>query len=57
MNNNKSLGFGDVLTLIFITLQLCGVIHWSWVWVLSPIWIPIFLGLLIAVVVGLINRE
>lgn len=35
----SGLGFISVLTLIFITLKLCGVIHWSWIWVLSPIWI------------------
>lgn len=34
-------GFGSILTLIFITLKLCGVITWSWVWVLCPIWIPL----------------
>lgn len=25
------------LTLLFITLKLCGVIEWSWAWVLSPL--------------------
>ena len=33
------LTFFDILTLIFITLKLTGVITWSWWWVLSPIWI------------------
>ncbi len=32
-------GFLGILTLIFITLKLCNVIAWSWVWVLSPLWI------------------
>jgi hypothetical protein len=27
----------------FIILKLCGVINWSWWWVLSPLWIPIAL--------------
>jgi hypothetical protein len=31
----------SLLTLIFIVLKLCGVIAWSWWWVLSPI--PLFL--------------
>jgi len=26
-------------TLTFVVLKLTGVITWSWVWVLSPIWI------------------
>lgn len=33
------IGFTGALTLAFIVLKLCGVINWSWVWVLSPMWI------------------
>ena len=33
------LGIVSVLTIIFIVLKLLGVIQWSWIWVLSPIWI------------------
>lgn len=40
-------GFIGLLTLVFITLKLCGVLDWSWVWVLSPIWISLVLSLLI----------
>lgn len=29
-----------ILGLIFITLKLTGYITWSWMWVLSPFWIP-----------------
>ena len=32
-------GFTGLLTIVFVTLKLCGVIDWSWWWVLSPIWI------------------
>ena len=39
--NHVSLGFLDVLTLIFITLKLTDVINWSWWAVLSPIWIQL----------------
>lgn len=41
--NNKTkqggLGIVSVLTIVFIVLKLLGVIQWSWIWVLSPIWI------------------
>lgn len=33
--------FFSVLVVVFIVLKLCGVIHWSWGWVLAPFWIPL----------------
>lgn len=33
------LGIVSVLTIVFIVLKLLGVIKWSWIWVLSHIWI------------------
>lgn len=36
---NSGITFGSLLQLAFIILKLCGVIDWSWVWVLSPMWI------------------
>lgn len=43
--NNKAkqggLGIVSVLTIIFIVLKLLGVIKWSWIWALSPIWISV----------------
>lgn len=35
------IGFFGALAILFIALKLCGVIHWSWVWVLWPLWLPI----------------
>jgi energy-coupling factor transporter transmembrane protein EcfT len=48
INTTGGMSFGGVLTLIFIVLKLVGVIHWSWIWVLSPLWIS--LGLIIILV-------
>ena len=31
--------FPTLLTVLFIGLKLGNVIDWSWIWVLSPIWI------------------
>lgn len=45
------IGFTGLLTIAFIILKLCGVIQWSWIWVLSPIWIGIVLVLLILLLV------
>lgn len=30
-----------ILTLLFLTLKLCGVIAWSWWWVFSPLWLVV----------------
>lgn len=32
-------GFTGLLGLLFIGLKLAGYITWSWLWVLSPLWI------------------
>lgn len=40
-----TIGFTGLLALVFIVLKLCGVITWSWLWVLSPIWIGISVGI------------
>ena len=29
----------EVLVIMFIVLKILGLIQWSWLWVLSPIWI------------------
>lgn len=48
-NNSSSagVGFAGLLTILFIALKLLGVIDWPWVWVLSPFWIPLAVGLII----------
>ena len=35
----SSMGVISILTLILIVLKLTGLVSWSWLWVLSPIWI------------------
>jgi len=52
INNNSSggIGFAGLLTIVFIVLKLLGKIDWSWWWVLSPIWISIFLVVVIIIV-------
>lgn len=46
-------GFLGLLTLLFIGLKLTGYIFWSWFWVLSPIIIPLLIGLFITLVWGI----
>lgn len=32
-------GFLVCLTMVFASLKLCGAITWSWIWIVSPLWI------------------
>ena len=59
MENNKTtgggIGFTGLLTIAFIVLKLTGYIKWSWIWMLSPIWISIIVAVVLAVIVALCN--
>lgn len=43
--------FNGLLTLMFIYLKLTNQVQWSWLWVLSPLWISFALGMVILLVV------
>jgi hypothetical protein len=50
MSDSKStasggIGFAGLLTILFIGLKLTHYIDWSWLWVLSPLWISAAFGL------------
>lgn len=45
------IGFVGLLQIVFIVLKLIGVINWSWLWVLSPIWITAILIIVIYVII------
>lgn len=60
MENKKGIAAMDLLvialTVLFIALKLCGVITWSWIWVLAPLWLcalaagVVLLGILVYIV-------
>lgn len=56
-NGGVSIGFCGLLTLIFIVLKLLGIISWPWVWVLCPVWAPVVLAVVIAVIAWLIFHK
>lgn len=39
VKSSGGIGFVGLLTILFIGLKLTGYITWSWIWVLSPLWI------------------
>lgn len=54
-NNSSSsgVGFFGVLTIVFVVLKLVGVINWSWILVLSPLWGSVLVSLIVAIVVAI----
>lgn len=50
-SSSSGIGFFGVLACVFIALKLMGTIQWSWFWVLSPIWVP---AVIVLVIVALI---
>lgn len=53
-SSSGGIGFAGLLTIAFIVLKLTGVIAWSWLWVLSPLWIGAVAAVLVIGVVLMI---
>ncbi len=54
-SSSGGIGFGGLLTIVFITLKLCHVIDWSWLWVLSPLWIVALFIIVIVIAIALLQ--
>ena len=52
---SSGIGFTGLLTIVFIILKLCGIIAWSWWWVLSPLWISTILWVILIIIVLLVG--
>lgn len=53
-NASGGIGFAGLLTIVFIVLKLLDKIDWDWVWVLSPLWISVALGVLVLIIFGIV---
>lgn len=49
-----TISFPVLLFLVFLVLKLTNVIAWSWIWVLSPLWISLGLYIMVLIVLGLV---
>jgi len=49
-SSSGGIGFPGLLTILFVGLKLTNVIAWPWLWVLSPIWIPFLLTIIILII-------
>lgn len=45
--SSRGLSLSGVLLVVFVVLKLTNNVTWSWVWVLSPLWIHVSLVLFI----------
>ena len=43
----RGMNFVEGLQLAFIVLRLCNVIDWSWLWVLTPLWVPLVYSIML----------
>lgn len=46
-----------IFTTILVILKLTNVIHFSWLWVLAPLWLPSAIWLLVAFVMFLLGAS
>ena len=49
-------GLCGPLFLIFLTLKLTGVIHWSWLWVTAPLWGAALLFFVVALLASIEDK-
>jgi len=60
MSNTSSsggAGLATILLVVFIVLKLCGVIAWSWLWVLSPLWISTAFAIIVLGILMIVKRN
>jgi len=44
-----------ILLVVFVVLKLTHTIEWKWIWVLSPLWIPIAIVIVAAIIINSIS--
>ncbi len=47
---NFDLSVGTILTITFVVFKLIGIISWSWLWIFSPLWISVIIGLIVLLI-------
>ena len=53
--SRESISTLSILGIVFIVLKLCKVVDWSWLWVLSPFWIPIALIFAVTMIYAIVH--
>ena len=53
-NSKFTISLPVFLTIIFVILQIAGVISWPWYFIIAPIWISLGIALIMALIVFVI---
>lgn len=53
--SSGGIGFFGLLAVLFIGLKLGGILQWSWIWVLSPLWLGFIILLAIIIICGILT--
>ena len=53
-NSKFTISLPVFLTIIFVILQIAGVISWPWYFIIAPIWISLGISLIMALIVFVI---
>ena len=56
IKHSGGIGFAGILTIVFIILKLLGKINWSWIWVLSPLWISFAIFFILLIVLYMVYK-
>lgn len=54
-NSSGGIGFCGLLAISFIVLKVTKIISWSWLWILSPIWMPLVVVSIIGVIIAFVK--
>ena len=49
--------FLPMLAILFIGLKLSGAIDWSWLWVLSPLWIGLLSSIILEIIIHILDNK
>lgn len=49
-NTGGGIGLFGILFVVFLVLKLCNVIDWSWWWITAPLWGPLAIAVVIAII-------
>ena len=57
MKIHVRLDWSGWLTIALVALKLCGVIGWSWLWVLAPLWMPVAAVIVLGIILFIVAPD